>query len=128
MRAIHSVTRTLHLSLPPSLLPFRFGQYYLEVRATPGHTNGCLSFVMDDRSMVFTGDALLIRGCGRTDFQQGDAHMLFQSVHSRLFTLPGNCSVRNGGREGGREREGQVEECGRGQRPAGHATLRQKAH
>jgi glyoxylase-like metal-dependent hydrolase (beta-lactamase superfamily II) len=45
-------------SLPPflPLPPSRFGQYYLEVRATPGHTNGCLSFVMDDRSMVFTGD------------------------------------------------------------------------
>ncbi|GAB5029890.1 Hypothetical protein NocV09_00200260 [Nannochloropsis oceanica] len=69
----------------------RFGQYYLEFRATPGHTSGCMSLVMDDRSMVFTGDALLIRGCGRTDFQQGDAHMLFQSVHSRLFTLPGDC-------------------------------------
>jgi len=52
--------------------------------------------------------ALLIRGCGRTDFQQGDAHALFQSVHSRLFTLPGDCLVREGGREawGGRWRDG----------------------
>uniref|UniRef100_I2CRD5 persulfide dioxygenase n=1 Tax=Nannochloropsis gaditana (strain CCMP526) TaxID=1093141 RepID=I2CRD5_NANGC len=70
-----------------------FGRYHLEVRATPGHTDGCVSYVMDDRSMVFTGDALLVRGCGRTDFQQGSAHSLFKSVHSRLFTLPGDCLV-----------------------------------
>src|SRR3954470_9272502 len=46
-----------------------FGKRSLEVRATPGHTGGCLSYVLDDHSMAFTGDALLIRGCGRTDFQ-----------------------------------------------------------
>lgn len=40
------------------------------MRSTPGHTNGCVTFVLDDRSMAFTGDALLIRGCGRTDFQR----------------------------------------------------------
>jgi sulfur dioxygenase len=50
-----------------------FGSRHLQVRATPGHTDGCLSFVLDDHSMAFTGDALLIRGCGRTDFQQGSA-------------------------------------------------------
>lgn len=38
--------------------------------------------------MAFTGDALLVRGCGRTDFQQGDAGRLFDSVHSKIFTLP----------------------------------------
>lgn len=43
----------------------------LEARASPGHTDGCMTFVLDDHSMAFTGDALLIRGCGRTDFQQG---------------------------------------------------------
>jgi sulfur dioxygenase len=48
-----------------------FGRRALEARATPGHTGGCLTYVLDDRSMAFTGDALLIRGCGRTDFQQG---------------------------------------------------------
>lgn len=42
---------------------------YLEARATPGHTAGCMTFVLDDKSACFTGDALLIRGCGRTDFQ-----------------------------------------------------------
>ncbi|CAM9599152.1 unnamed protein product [Laminaria digitata] len=47
----------------------RFGSRYLEARSTPGHTAGCMTFVLDDKSACFTGDALLIRGCGRTDFQ-----------------------------------------------------------
>ena len=63
------------------------------MRATPGHTNGCLSYVLDDQSRVFTGDCLLIRGCGRTDFQQGDTASLYRSVHLQLFTLPGSCLV-----------------------------------
>ena len=73
-----------------------FGSRHLEVRATPGHTNGCVSYVLDDQSMAFTGDALLIRGCGRTDFQQGSAERLHQSVHSQLFTLPDACLVYPG--------------------------------
>ncbi|XP_068945007.1 persulfide dioxygenase ETHE1, mitochondrial isoform X2 [Petaurus breviceps papuanus] len=48
-----------------------FGRFALEARASPGHTDGCLTFVLSDHSAAFTGDALLIRGCGRTDFQQG---------------------------------------------------------
>jgi hypothetical protein len=47
----------------------RFGAHRLRVHATPGHTPGCLSFVTSDQRGVFTGDALLIRGAGRTDFQ-----------------------------------------------------------
>ncbi|OUS43381.1 beta-lactamase-like protein [Ostreococcus tauri] len=58
----------------------------LEVRATPGHTDGCVSYVCDN--MVFTGDALLIRGCGRTDFQGGSSEKLFESVRNQLFVLP----------------------------------------
>lgn len=38
--------------------------------------------------LAFTGDALLIRGCGRTDFQEGSSETLYQSVHSQIFTLP----------------------------------------
>ncbi|XP_019835566.1 persulfide dioxygenase ETHE1, mitochondrial isoform X2 [Bos indicus] len=49
----------------------QFGRFALETRASPGHTPGCVTFVLNDHSMAFTGDALLIRGCGRTDFQQG---------------------------------------------------------
>jgi glyoxylase-like metal-dependent hydrolase (beta-lactamase superfamily II)/rhodanese-related sulfurtransferase len=74
----------------------RFGACSLEVRATPGHTTGCLSFVTGDRAMVFTGDALLVRGAGRTDFQGGDAHRLFRSIREQLFTLPDDCVVYPG--------------------------------
>jgi glyoxylase-like metal-dependent hydrolase (beta-lactamase superfamily II)/rhodanese-related sulfurtransferase len=73
-----------------------FGKRNLEVHATPGHTSGCLSYILDDRSMAFTGDALLIRGCGRTDFQQGDARTLFRSVRQELFSLPDACIVYPG--------------------------------
>ena len=70
-----------------------FGKRHLETRATPGHTAGCVTYVLDDQSMAFTGDALLIRGCGRTDFQQGDPAALFRSVRGRIFTLPANCRL-----------------------------------
>ncbi len=73
-----------------------FGSRYLEARETPGHTNGCLTYVLDDESMAFTGDALLIRGCGRTDFQQGSARTLYRSVHSHIFTLPPACLLYPG--------------------------------
>jgi len=69
----------------------RFGSRHVEVRATPGHTHGCVSYVLDDESMAFTGDCLLIRGCGRTDFQQGEPHDMYRSVHLQLFTLPDSC-------------------------------------
>ena len=72
---------------------FQFGQRSLTVIETPGHTDGCISYVLDDQSMVFTGDALLIRGCGRTDFQQGSARKLFHSITDRLFALPEDCIV-----------------------------------
>src|SRR5512137_1128873 len=68
-----------------------FGERWLEVRATPGHTSGCLTYVLDDGSMAFTGDCLLIRGSGRTDFQQGDAHAMFRSVREKILTLPPSC-------------------------------------
>jgi len=58
---------------------------------TPGHTAGSMSYLW--RGNVFTGDALLIDGCGRTDFQSGDAGTLFDSIHGKLFTLPGNTRV-----------------------------------
>ncbi len=64
-----------------------FGQYALEVRSTPGHTDGCLTFVCHSQKLAFTGDALLIRGCGRCDFQQGSAGRLFDSVHQQIFSL-----------------------------------------
>ena len=71
----------------------RFGAHGIAVRATPGHTDGCLSFVTLDLAIVFSGDALLVRGAGRTDFQQGDARRLFHSIREQLFTLPDECIV-----------------------------------
>jgi sulfur dioxygenase len=68
-----------------------FGTRHLSVRETPGHTDGCVSFVLDDESMAFTGDALLIRGCGRTDFQQGSPNRLFRSVREQILSLPPSC-------------------------------------
>jgi sulfur dioxygenase len=77
-------------------LTIPFGASALEVRATPGHTDGCVSLVTSDRRMVFTGDALLVRGAGRTDFQQGSAARLFRSIREQLFTLPDDCLVYPG--------------------------------
>jgi sulfur dioxygenase len=70
-----------------------FGWRSLEVLETPGHTDGCLSFVLDERTLVFTGDSLLIRGCGRTDFQSGSASRLYRSIRQQLFTLPDYCQI-----------------------------------
>jgi len=74
----------------------RFGGCALEVRETPGHTSGCLTYVTSDRTMAFTGDALLIRGCGRTDFQQGDPRRLYRSIHEQIFTLPDDAHLYPG--------------------------------
>ncbi|KAG2471142.1 ETHE1 dioxygenase, partial [Polypterus senegalus] len=71
----------------------KFGKFHLDSLSTPGHTDGCLTFVLNDKTMAFTGDALLIRGCGRTDFQQGSPNKLYQSIHQKIFKLPGECLV-----------------------------------
>ena len=70
-----------------------FGRIRLQVWETPGHTDGCLTYVTDDKRMAFTGDCLMIRGAGRTDFQQGDAHKMYRSIHDKLFALPDECLV-----------------------------------
>jgi len=58
---------------------------------TPGHTAGSMTYLW--RGNAFTGDTLLIDGCGRTDFQSGDAGALYDSVHRRLFALPDDTRV-----------------------------------
>ena len=65
----------------------------LEIRVleTPGHTDDSLSYVVGDN--VFTGDTLLVRGTGRTDFQNGDAVELYRSITEKLFALPENTKV-----------------------------------
>ena len=73
-----------------------FGGHSVTCLATPGHTDSCMSFHVPDLGAVFTGDALLIRGCGRTDFQQGDARTLYASVHDRLLALPDDTRVYPG--------------------------------
>jgi glyoxylase-like metal-dependent hydrolase (beta-lactamase superfamily II) len=95
-----------------------FGDEHIDVIATPGHTPGSMSFLWRDR--LFTGDALLIGGCGRTDFQGGDAGQLYDAVTQRLFTLPGETLVYPGHDYKGRrvsciaeEREGNARLAGR---------------
>jgi len=72
----------------------RFGHEVLVAIATPGHTAGSMSYAWRDK--VFTGDSLLIGGCGRTDFQGGDAGTLYDSITQRLFALPDETLVYPG--------------------------------
>ena len=73
----------------------RFGSHELVAIYTPGHTDDSYSFYLDDNGQhyVFTGDTLLIRGTGRTDFQKGDAHQQYHSLFERLLSLPGHTAV-----------------------------------
>jgi glyoxylase-like metal-dependent hydrolase (beta-lactamase superfamily II) len=64
----------------------QLGNQQIHILETPGHTDTCISYNID--GVVFTGDALLIRGCGRTDFQAGDPGQLYDSIHTKLFSLP----------------------------------------
>lgn len=63
-----------------------FGSHKITAISTPGHTKGCMTYHLDN--MLFTGDALLIRGCGRTDFQDGSPETLFHSVRDKIFSYP----------------------------------------
>lgn len=78
--------------------PIRFGGLALEPLHTPGHTDDHHAYVLKDGATrrVFTGDALMIDGCGRTDFQGGDAATLFASVHGKIFCLPDETLVYPG--------------------------------
>jgi glyoxylase-like metal-dependent hydrolase (beta-lactamase superfamily II) len=71
--------------------PFQVGGIRLEPIYTPGHTDDHFAYRLVDR--IFTGDALLIDGCGRTDFQNGDAATLYRSIQEKLFLLPGETLV-----------------------------------
>lgn len=76
-----------------------FGRQEIQAISTPGHTDGCMSYRVGEK--VFTGDALLIRSCGRCDFQQGSSAKLFDSIQ-RLFTLPDETQVYPAHDYGGR--------------------------
>ncbi|MEB0057657.1 MULTISPECIES: MBL fold metallo-hydrolase [unclassified Variovorax] len=71
--------------------PFTMGSLQLQPLHTPGHTAGHFAYLLGDR--LLTGDALLIEGCGRTDFQNGDADALYKSVTEKLFSLPDDTLV-----------------------------------
>ena len=72
----------------------RCGDIRLDVIETPGHTAGCVTFKVDKR--IFTGDSLLIRGCGRVDFQGGNAELLYASIIGKLFCFPDDTEVYPG--------------------------------
>jgi len=72
-------------------IAFHVGDVALLPIHTPGHTDNHMAYLVDDR--VLTGDALLIDGCGRTDFQNGDARALHHSITQKLFTLPSDTLV-----------------------------------
>ena len=74
------------------------GKLCLEPLFTPGHTDDHYAYVLHgaDGARVFTGDALMIDGCGRTDFQNGDAATLYRSVHDKIFALPDDALVYPG--------------------------------
>ncbi|CAK6693192.1 Hydroxyacylglutathione hydrolase [Synechococcus sp. CBW1107] len=101
-----------------------FGGRHLEVRATPGHTNGCLTFVLDDQTMAFTGDALLVRGCGRCDFQDGNPHTLYRSITGQIFSLPETCRLYPGHDYNGRTVSSVAEEKAYNARLGGEADER----
>ncbi len=73
----------------------QFGSHTLRALHTPGHTAGSMSYLVQqgDVGHVFTGDTLLIGGCGRTDFQSGSAHALYRSITQVLFALPDDTMV-----------------------------------
>jgi glyoxylase-like metal-dependent hydrolase (beta-lactamase superfamily II) len=78
--------------------PFRVGRIELHPLFTPGHTDTHHAYLIDDgtHKMLFSGDALLIEACGRTDFQSGDSRSLYSSITEKFFTLPDETLVYAG--------------------------------
>lgn len=101
-----------------------FGSRHLDVRATPGHTDGCLTYVLDDHSIALTGDALLVRGCGRCDFQQGNADTLYDSITGQILSLPDHCQLYPGHDYTGRMVSSVAEERRYNARLGGEASRR----
>ena len=82
-------------------LPLLLGSIILTPLQTPGHTDSHFALAMPDR--LFTGDALLLDGCGRTDFQNGDAATIYRSVHEHLFSRADETLVYPGHDNQGRQ-------------------------
>jgi sulfur dioxygenase len=88
--SVSKATADIQLDMNDALC---FGNRKLYCVNTPGHTGGCMTYILDDFSAAFTGDALLINGCGRTDFQEGSSDNLYNSVWTQIFTLPDSTTV-----------------------------------
>ena len=76
--------------------PYHLDGFHFEVRPTPGHSAGGVSFVFPDQNCVFTGDALFKESIGRTDLYTGDLEQLKDGIKSQLFSLPGSFTVHPG--------------------------------
>lgn len=100
--------------------PFVVDNLVIQPMHTPGHTDNHFAYLADDR--VLTGDALLIDGCGRTDFQNGDARLLYETVTQKLFTLPSDTLVYPGHDYHGRRVSSIAQEKGRNPRLGGGKT------
>ena len=105
--------------------PIRVGGLSLEPLYTPGHTDDHHCYLLDssDGGRVFTGDALMIDGCGRTDFQNGDSATLYRSVHDKIFTLPDDTLIYPGHDYQGRRVSSVGQEKARNPRLGGGKTL-----
>ena len=101
--------------------PIPIGTLRLEPLYTPGHTDDHHCYFLDvpGSPRVFTGDALLIDGCGRTDFQNGDAATLYRSVHEKIFSLPDDTLVYPGHDYQGRRVSSVAQERARNPRLGG---------
>ena len=105
---------------------FKIGSIELQPLHTPGHTAGHFAYLLGDR--LFTGDALLIEGCGRTDFQSGDTDALYKSVTEKLFSLPDDTLVYPAHDYKGRRVSSIAQEKERNVRLGQHRTLEQFRH
>lgn len=105
--------------------PIAVGTLKLEPLYVPGHTDDHHAYLLrsDGSWRVFTGDALMIDGCGRTDFQNGDAATLYRSVHDKLFALPEETLVYPGHDYQGRRVSSIGQERARNPRLGGGKTI-----
>lgn len=99
------------------------GKIEIQCFKTPGHTPGCMSYFFADQGLIMTGDTLLIRGCGRTDFQNGSASQMYHSIQSGLYTLPDSTWVFPGHEYNGRSHSTLHEEKLFNKRIPAHQTL-----
>ena len=89
----------------------QFGSQTLIARSTPGHTESCMTWIWVGQNKVFTGDTLMVRGCGRTDFQGGSSEALYRSVREVLFTMAPDTELYPGHDYKGRTKTTVHEEC-----------------